>query len=248
MIKKHVNAILFLTFLLWLISGCAGSGSPVSTSPNGLQNSQTTARTVSQTHLWGYWTVAVDPATGEVAVVPDRNVMFTVNVVNIINGKMGSISVKLNKIVNGSNYTDLDTDVSITHPFAGMPQYDGYDVRGIFMGDGLASMLYNSKLKYAVNAVDQSMLPSPDDGFGAPDGYTRWFNYSEFTGTGLPLFLYTQGKLASKNFAGTATLNPYKYYADGLKTEDDLWTLDGRKFRGARSVFLGKLQIHVTTI
>ena len=55
-----------------------------------------------------------------------------------------------------------------------------------------------------------------------PDGYTRWWNPSEFTTPGL--FGYTKGSDATPNYVGTGTLNPYKYFADNLGVADDLWT------------------------
>jgi hypothetical protein len=54
------------------------------------------------------------------------------------------------------------------------------------------------------------------------DGYSRWFNPTEFL---VPkIFGYIPGKLASPGYTGSATLNPYKYFGDGLGSEDDLWT------------------------
>ncbi|MFH1675703.1 MAG: hypothetical protein ABIC40_01675, partial [bacterium] len=79
-------------------------------------------------------------------------------------------------------------------------------------------------LIYPVMGTDQFMLADPDDGYGGPDGYTRWFNKSEFSEGGMPLFQYTQGKVATSGFNGTATLNACKYFADALGTTEGLWT------------------------
>jgi hypothetical protein len=147
--------------------------------------------------------------------------MFTANVVSFINGKPSNLGVHVNKVVPGTGYTDIDVSIDISHPFPGMPHYDGYDVRGVFMGDGSGTLGYNSDLVYAVEGSDQYMLPDPDDGYGGPDGYTRWFNLPEFSTGGMALFQYTQGKLASPGFSGTASLNPYKYFTDGLGATGD---------------------------
>jgi hypothetical protein len=40
----------------------------------------------------------------------------------------------------------------------------------------------------------------------------------------MPLFQYTQGNLATLGYSPSATLNPYKYFADGLGKNGDLWT------------------------
>jgi hypothetical protein len=65
------------------------------------------------------------------------------------------------------------------------------------------------------------MLPSPSTTFGGPDGYTRWFNLTEFNSSTAPIVEYTPGLFATPFFAGTATVCPYKYFADGLGATDD---------------------------
>src|SRR3972149_9332421 len=50
------------------------------------------------------------------------------------------------------------------------------------------------------------------------DGYTRWWNYYEFAPRE-SVFGYTHGALASSGFP-SATVNPYKYFADDLSALD----------------------------
>lgn len=178
----------------------------------------------SHTNLWGYYDVFIDIENQKVSSTLNRQVMFTANVVNFLNSNPAGLKFKINATPTGPDYIDVDIDVTITHPFPGLPQYHGYDVRGVFMGDGSASLNYNSDLIYPVLGTDQYMLDDPADGIGGPDGYTRWFNKSEFSQGGMQIFSYTQGKYASKGFNGTATLCPYKYFADDLGKNDDLWT------------------------
>ncbi|MFH1514139.1 MAG: hypothetical protein ABIG42_01635, partial [bacterium] len=66
-------------------------------------------------------------------------------------------------------------------------------------------------LRYSERNIDQFMINE--------DGYTRWFNPSEFTTPGI--FGYTPGILASADYTGTANLNPYKYFADNLDDNDN---------------------------
>lgn len=211
--------------LIQITSSCSG-GSVDAVSPVLDQNLTKASEKsgVSQTHVWGFYTISIDPYMKTVDAVYNRNTMFTANVVNFINKNPAGLKFKINEIITGANYTDIDIDISITHPFPGLPQYNGYDVRGVFMGDGSGILKYNGDLVYAVDGSDQMMLADPDDGTGGPDGYTRWFNYSEFSLGGMPLFQYTPGKAAPPAFAGTATLNPYRYFADGLNATEDLWT------------------------
>lgn len=206
--------------VLWICIGCSGNVMPVVPEPAALSGSQ---EKTSNVHLWGFYDVYIDVESGRIEASLNRQAMFTANVVNFINGKPAGLGFKINGTTAGSDYVDIDIDITITHPFPGLPQYNGYDVRGAFMGDGSDTLAYNSDLVYPVLGTDQFMLPDPVDGFGGPDGYTRWFNKSEFSQGGMPLFQYTQGKMASAGFDGNATLCPYKYFADELGKNDDLW-------------------------
>jgi hypothetical protein len=207
-----------------LVIGCSQTGG----SPTGpgvdLTANHASSGIQSQTHLWGYYNVYIDLPTKTVAAELDRHAMFTANVVTFLNGKPPKLGFKINEILQNTDYVDVDIDVSLTHPFPGLDGYRGYDVRGVFIGDGSSTLAYNPALIYPVSGTDQIMLPDPDDGVGGPDGYTRWFNKPEFATGGMPLFSYTQGSVASPTFNGTATLCPYKYFADSVGVDENLWT------------------------
>jgi len=218
---------LVLTATMLSCSGRAGD-TPASTdiSPQSPGISASASRE-SQTHLWGMYCVDIDPESMTAEIIPARHAGFTANVTNLLNMNPLNMSVHVNKVVSDSGYTDIDIDVTLKHPFPGLTNYYGYDVRGVFMGDGSAQ-LETDGMTYPVVGTDQYMFPDPDDGKGGPDGYTRWFNFAEFSEGGMPLFQYTQGNVASPGFSGTATLCPYAYFADALGVDDDLWTwLDG---------------------
>jgi hypothetical protein len=226
---KH-HQLFKASFLLCMliIAGCSGSGGPVDIPMSGSADISVEAGSPVRTHLWGYYDVYIDIANQTATAVENRQAMFTANVVNILNDKPAGLSFHVNGTPVGPDYIDVDIDVSITHPFPGLHQYDGYDVRGVFMGDGSATLKYNPDLEYPKLGADQFMLADPSDGYGGPDGYTRWFNLTEFSEGGMPLFSYTQGKLACPGFAGTATLNAYKYFSDGLQPKDDAFAwIDG---------------------
>jgi len=215
-----------------LAMGCSGGGeSPMSPNMEPGITSGTEYHGTQNQVLWGYYDLYFDFANQTVEAVPNRDVMFTANVVQFLNGNPANLGFDIIGTPVDPDFIDVDIDVSISHPFPGIHQYDGYDVRGIFMGIGSMNMDYGDGLIYPDLAVDQAMYDfdlTEDDiheGLvGNPDGYTRWWNASEFTAPG-PLG-YIQGKLATPGYQGelSATLNPYKYYADGLGVEDDLWT------------------------
>ncbi|MFH1675530.1 MAG: PKD domain-containing protein [bacterium] len=219
------TGIFLLTVILpiFAVLGCSGGNDP--SVPNALNVKPSVSNSALQTGtvLWGYYDVEIDIENQTAVAVLDRQAMFTVNVVNFLNAKPSNLTFKINEIVTGADYVDVDIDVSISHPFPGLPQYNGYDVRGIFMGDGGLTLIYGVNVNCA-SPSDQRMIPDPDDGYGGPDGYTRWYNKPEFSQGGMPLFNYTPGKLAIPGYDPSATLNPYKYFADNLQPTEDLFT------------------------
>ncbi len=227
-----------LVMALVALSCSSGGGSPTAPATNPDLTGSVSHIGQAQTHLWGYYDVYIDIENQTVDAVLNRQCMFTANVTSFVNGKPSNLAFKIHGTPVTTDWVDVDIDVSITHPFPAMPQYNGYDVKGVFMGPGSSTMKYSSKCKYAEYGTDQSLWdfnptgtdPSYVDPYkvkgatGNPDGYTRWFNAKEFVFPGL--MGYTQGKLATPGYQSmlTATVNPYKYFADGLKAFDNLWT------------------------
>jgi len=105
-------------------------------------------------------------------------------------------------------------DVTLKHPFPGLHQFNGFDVRGIMMSDGTL-----------VREHDNSVIMSGDGETRLlnADGYTRFWNPTEFTSPGI--FGFNPGKLAPPN-SPSATVNGYKYFADGLGPEDAIESLN----------------------
>lgn len=212
--------------------GCSnGSGIPTAPAADNTISGQS-ANAPSQTHLWGYYDIYLDISSKSAEVVYNRNAAFAANVTTCLNGNPANLGLKIHGVATGpgDSYVDVDVDVKLTHPYPGLTQYNGYDVRGIFMGNGTKVMNYNPKLRYAAyESLDQVMYDydadMPGDPYtgrtGDPDGYTRWWNPMEFPKSGL--FGYTKGAWASKNYTSTASLNPYKYFADGLSADGNLW-------------------------
>ncbi len=216
MFKGKWFSFTLLPVLLALI-GCSGTSavSPeIDTGPD-LSNSIVSVEpsTPTQNYLWGYYDLVFDFENETVDVSPNRSAMFTVNVTGFLNNSVYELGVYFNGKTNGPGYVDIDLEVTIIHPLAGLVQYDGYDVRGVFIGDGSATLAYNPDLGYPVQGTDQMLLNA--------DGYTRWFNPSEFYSGGI--FSYIPGDLASPSYDGSATLNPYKYFGEGLSSTEDLW-------------------------
>jgi plastocyanin len=207
-------------FALFFLAACSNGENPIY--PNAQDNQLELSIQDTQPHpqLWGYYDVYFNPDTESADVVVNRNVAYATNVVSFLNNTAG-LSVKINAFTPTVTHTDVDVDVSVTHPLSGNTGFNGYDVMVVFPGGGAASLPYDTTV---IPADTSGPFPigNPGNGFGAPDGYTRWFNAQEFTIEGL--FGYTPGTLASKNYTPAATLNPYKYYSDGLGATSDLWS------------------------
>ena len=204
--------------------GCSnGGGNPtVPTNGTDLTASSQGSTQNPATYLWGYYDVTIDPATKSITAVPDRTTMFSANVVEFLNGNPTAMTFTMNTLNIGLQKITVDIDVGISHPFFGMPQFNGYDVKGVFMGNGSETMSYDSQVDYPVYEVDQYMLDDPEeeDG-GGPDGYTRWFNATEFMTSGM--FGYIEGDMASKDYLPNATVSPYRYYSDGIDEDEDVF-------------------------
>jgi hypothetical protein len=184
----------------------AAQPGPAVSSQAGGQASQ------NPTWLWGFYDVWFDFESKSVEAVPNRTTQFSANVVKFLNGSPPGISFAFNGVTPGSGYVDVDLDVTITHPLddAG---FDGYDVRGIFIGNGSYLLDYGLWIADTYNGTDQVLMNA--------DGYTRWFNPTEFPTP--KIWGYIPGDFAPPGYTGTATVNPYKYFGDGLQAADDLW-------------------------
>lgn len=211
-----------IIFLLLVGVGCSSSNpiAPESNTDLALDASQNTTRQSTE-WLWGYYDVYLDIDAQEATIVPNRNAMFIANVIFFLNNQPATLAISFNGTNVGPGYVDVDLDVTITHPIPGQSKFDGYDVKGIFIGNGSGVMEHNTALTYAVPGIDQFMMDDPIDGDGGgPDGYTRWFNPVEFAEGGL--FSYIPGNLATV-VDNPATINPYKLFTDGLTAHEDAW-------------------------
>lgn len=211
--------VLFATILLTMVvaMGCSGNGgSPVS--PNAgpaITGSDPTGQSLGpNTYLAGYYECYLDIPTQTLEVVADRTANFTLNVIPFLNQmqspKMGITFGSLN--VDDSDPAVLKVDVEFQwyHPFPSLEQYKAYDMMGVIISNGDTTMNYEG-LTVGQQGTDTYMTNA--------DGYTRWFNPTEFTTT--LIFGWAPGGI--QNLPGSALINPYKAYGMGLGSEDSLW-------------------------
>ncbi len=207
----RICAYLISAILLFAVVSCSGSSSPVQ--PDPMQQPDITAarstHASASTHLWGLWDVWADPSTGRIEAVPLRGAAFTANVIKFVDGPPSNLLISIFSLESAPDYTDITVDVGIKHPFPGLDKYTGFDVVGVFMGNG--GDAYPGPGGFNIPGENDQRLLNPD-------GYTRWFNATEFEGAGSiqPLLGYKPGKAGSPGFFPTAELSGYKYFADKL--------------------------------
>jgi len=206
MYRNYVPALVFL--LLFLLISCSKSETP--TLPAASAPADTRSASVS-THLWGLWDVTIDPYHETIEATPLRGTAFTLNATKMLNSAPSSLLFENLGVELDTGIVELD--VGLRHPVEEATQYTGFDVIGIFMGHGPG--VYLDADGIPVVSDDTTFLTNAD-------GYTRWFNATEFTGAGLerPIFGYVPGKFGSPACNPSAILNPYKYFADGLGRDE----------------------------
>ena len=204
-----------IVFVLLLSMGCTANesnplnpGTEFSPAP-GLQYSDEPG----QPSLLGYYDVYVDIEAETIEAVPNRNTEILLNIVRFLNNNPLGIGLGNFVFENQGTSFYIALDWSITHPAPVSPDLDVYDMRAAIIFDESGSMAYNPDLTYGIHGTDQVMLNA--------DGYTRWFNKNEFI---TPSFQgYVHGNLANDASNCEGTLNPYKYYADGLGATDNAY-------------------------
>ncbi len=132
----------------------------------------------------------------------------------MIDGPPSNLGLDIIDVTHGSGYTDLVIDISITHPFASATKFTGFDVCGVVMGVGGVAHPFDPSLVYGGTSAQQLLNA---------DGFTRWMNRPEFDGTDPAILGYQAGKLGTKDYLPTSTLNPYKYFCDGLGADDNVY-------------------------
>ncbi len=194
----------YLTVLVLLI-GCSGGGgqAPMSPDTTGAElTGQVKSEAAGNVYIWGTGEVTINAETGEVTVVPLRTVDFNLNVVMFLQNP-GGIQIALTFVDPANAYVELDC--TLNHPFSGS-EFWGFDTRIAVFAGGSTTGVHDNTVKY----------PTPTElRMENADGYTRWFNHDEFWPTD-KLFGYTDGAHAPMFTINWATVNGYKYYANGI--------------------------------
>ncbi len=215
------SSFFVLLFLITTISiACSGSGSnpisPDSGSP-AVTNHETPANSGTTKAVWGIWDVSIDTETWKAEIKPARGAQYTVDVVMFLQPPAGSsanLSIRVEDVSEWLTQGLIDVMVGLRHPFPGLNQYAGFDVYGVFVTPGSIGGRYDGDVLYTGGDAEAILLN--------PDGYTRWMNPTEFPDMGTVLD-FTPGRAGYPDIRlFTATINAYKYFADGLDPEADV--------------------------
>ncbi len=217
--SRSLLAMIMLVTVLGLALGCSGGSDPVAPPAGTPLTSERAIDASSGRALWSMWQVAIDSTTGEVETVPLRGPAFNCNVTQFLHPPWSPVNQMHILLLPSSDLPGgyVELDITFNHPFPGMNQFSGFDVRGIFMADGSQTSDHDPNLAYGDGELNEAHMLNPD-------GYTRWWNATEFTDPS-PLFSFKPGPMGNHPNP-TATLNPYKYYADDLGYDADVADMD----------------------
>ena len=212
---RHLMLVLVMWLAVLISLGCGETSSTVTPTPQEVQLKILPPEKLPARVLWGLWHVEVDRSSGKVDIVPLRYTQFNLNVTWFLQPPFSPVHQMGITVLPSSNLKAgrVDADVTFKHPFPGLNQYRGFDVRGIFMVDGSRASEHDPEIIYSDLGLNEAVVLNPD-------GYTRWWNATEFTGNP-PIFSFTPGKFGT-DLNPSATLNPYKYYADDLSYDGDV--------------------------
>jgi hypothetical protein len=230
-LMKTLNYFFLIAIIIFVIPGIGCSGNTNVAPDLSDQENSRIGSSPSSRQFMGYSLIELDTESGKTDVIPVRAGNLHLNVTGILNNTMG-VGVALvpgeSDIPNG--YVVLD--VSLTHPLSN-PKFSGFDVKGILIVHG-------------TQAIGPLNFPGVNGArLNNADGYTRWWNPTEFTDPGL--LGYTKGKFAPDIPTSwiDATINPYKYFADALFSTSTMSAvqnapLDADDGRGIFSAGAGK--------
>jgi len=197
-----------LPAILVVVMGCQGNPTIPGTDFDEQATPVRAADTGSGHQCLGFWSLSVDTESLSITALPARSADLHLNITGVLNTTMGVSAAAVPSESDPPNGL-FAFDITLKHPFGTKPQLAGFDVKGILMTPGTLAI---GTLKFA--DWDETRLENAD-------GYTRWWNPTEFTQSGM--FGYTQGVLANSPASSlTATVNPYKYFADALEATDTM--------------------------
>jgi len=202
-----LGSCIFIT--CWLLLSCSTSVNitPVVPDPDLASGGCSGNSIGTSGHVfWGFYDVTIDPLSLSADVIPQRVTAGHLNALRFLEVAPCSTCLQINNI-NSTGPKEYLVDAVIRHPFIGLDQYTGFNVRGVVMFDP-SYTFPGSGLTF----------PNPSDlNSGAvinPDGYTHLFNPVDYPAGSQewPAWEYQTGKYATLVPPGSL-INPYKNFS-----------------------------------
>jgi hypothetical protein len=189
-----------LIIAILLVVSCSSSGgtavspqlSPTLRSENGVGDTNRL--------IWGIWDVRISEDRSNVEITYAREAAMHLNAVRLLEVTPCTTCLRIANI-QPVDQNVLEADVTLTHPFPGLVQYTGFDVRGIFITRANYSFAENYR-RISIGGSYPKMLNA--------DGFTTLFNPTEYPPDFPvpPALKYFPGRYSTYRDL-TATLNPY---------------------------------------
>jgi chitodextrinase len=222
MIRRCISLFfIMMIFTAVIFTGCSGAGgssvvapqtSPASQPPEDISKSGHDA--TGTRILGGLWQFEVDPETATLIVTPLREAMMHLNALPFLEPPpLYHLTIEGPIEFNGNL---VDIDIGLRHPFPGLKEFTGFDVRGILITSGNKSGFQDTGIRYAGPGATRLLNA---------DGLTRWWNPREFPyAPGGEISSYVDGLLGSPDSKVhfSSTINGFKYYSDDLGVNDGL--------------------------
>ncbi len=167
--------------------------------------------------LWGLWTIVLDPADPQV--IPLRTAEFNLNILCFLEPP----ALANLQLISGPNiHPDpqvADVTIGLKHPFVGLTEFTGFDVKGIVVTNGnyyqfRETTNKGNKVKVSNGTTD---LTYPVLQLVNADGYSDCFNPVEYPYDDT-WSSYKDGMLGAPDSWAhfSHNVNPYKYFCHGL--------------------------------
>lgn len=208
MFRNHTVFITAILLLAVLICGCGKDPTIPPAGPDQTSKVQDTPADRQNHTLLGWYNIAINTETWEMDIIPVRTSDLHLNLTGVMNATSG-MSIALVPAECDFPTGLIVFDMTLTHPIADAPQFTAFDMRGTMMTPG------------SLVVDDVTFADFNETRVENADGYSRWWNPTEFTTSGV--FGYTIGSIAYGPTSGlTATVNPYKLFADILYPNSNL--------------------------
>jgi len=197
--------------ILLMVVGCSHSIPVFPDTPN----TQSLTQTINDSgphRLFGEWTLYFSEDHTRVDAVPQRTARLHLNSTRFLE-EYCTTCLTITGITKNYDGT-INMGVRVVHPFAGLPQFTAFDVKGIIMFEGSHTMnLWSDNIFPYYDKVRVSWRELGDPELLNPDGYSpRWSPWWDTDST-MPIFSYWPGKYSSGT--PSANINAYiNFYTD----------------------------------